>query len=32
MRVTTLSYRKQVYDKLIEAAEKSDAKAELACV
>jgi hypothetical protein len=32
MRVTTLTYRKQVYDKLIEAAEKSDAKAELTCV
>jgi len=31
-RVTTLTYRKQVYDKLIEAAERNDAKAELACV
>lgn len=30
--VTTLTYRKQVYDSLIEAAERSDAKAELACV
>ncbi|MCL2645680.1 MAG: hypothetical protein FWD61_01590 [Phycisphaerales bacterium] len=28
----SLTYRKQVYDRLIEAAEQSDAKAELACV
>ena len=31
MRVTTLTYRRQVYDRLIEAAEKSDARAELTC-
>ncbi|MCL2649054.1 MAG: hypothetical protein FWD61_18985 [Phycisphaerales bacterium] len=28
----TLTYRKQVYDRLIEAAEQTDTKAELACV
>ena len=30
--IETLTYRKMVYDKLIEAAEQSDARAELACV
>ncbi|MCL2648951.1 MAG: hypothetical protein FWD61_18455 [Phycisphaerales bacterium] len=30
--VPTLTYRKQVYDRLIEAAARTDAKAELACV
>ena len=32
MRIPTLTYRKQVYARLIEAAERIDAKAELACV